>query len=372
MNPNFDDIRPYNDAEAVKALRRCSLNPLTLKVSKFLYPDKSPFFLSRQLRKVSGVTDFQASVMYGAIRSIISQTSDGLEVEGVENLRRCGGACIIMSNHRDIVMDPALLQVALMDAGLPCTELCVGSNLLSVRYVRDLMRSNRMIKVLRGLPAHESYEASQTLSAYIRSGVVGQRRSVWIAQREGRAKDGHDATSQAVLKMLDMSGDKSFEANWLELPIVPMTISYEYESCDALRARELLISRDCKYVKKPGEDVHSILTGIRQRKGGIRIIFGEPLRPDEIAAAGALKGNARYKALCAAIDARIVGNRHLWKTNCIAHDILNADSKYAARYSVQELEAFETYMERQLDTVESSLDREELRKIFLGIYAAQA
>ena len=377
---------------------------MTLKVSRFLFPDKSPFYLTGLLRKVEGVRDFQENVMSKSIKSILDQTSDGLEISGIENLRKIKGGYVVISNHRDIVMDPSILEYALFSAGMPLTELCVGSNLLSVGYVRNLMRSNRMIKVMRGLPARGILESSKVLSAYIRNSVRSDGRPVWIAQREGRAKDSLDATEQAVLKMLDMSGDKSFVDNWLELPVVPMSISYEYESCDALRARELYIRKhQGSYTKRKGEDLNSILTGIRQYKGKVHIHFCEPLGKSDIEAAAELKGNLRYKSLCAAIDAKINGSYAIWNTNIIAAALLNGNNSDlsnvrsavsireilptswvpslfgsqslpnghdTSKISSKEIQNFKDYIERKLDTVMSKeIDRAELREILLHIYS---
>lgn len=372
----FDDIRPYNDSEAAAALHKAAFNPLSLRVSKYLFPNESIFYFPHLLRNVESVSDFQENVMSKCIEAIMNKTSDGILVKGIDNIKNLNSAYVVISNHRDIVMDPAILELTLFREGLPLTELCVGSNLLSLGYVRNLMRSNRMIKVMRGMSSREIYECSQTLSSYIRHTVCETGRPVWIAQREGRAKNGLDATEQAVLKMLNMSGSGSFEDNWKSLPVIPMSISYEYESCDALRARELLISRTEKYVKKKGEDINSILTGIRQKKGHVCICFGKAITNEEIETAAANNGNERFRTLCSILDSRIVEGYHLWKTNYIAADLINsnegdnANKKYSDKYSAEDLKSFERFTDKQLDTVDVSQEsRAELREIYLRIYA---
>ncbi len=269
------------------------------------------------------------------------------------------------------MLDPALIQYALKCAWLPYTEICVGSNLLSNRLIEDLMRSNRMIKVIRGIKARELYLSSRRLSSYIRDSIVSGRSSIWIAQREGRTKNGLDTTEQGLLKMFDMSGTKGFEENFLELNIVPMSISYEYESCDARKARELLLRREGPYKKKPKEDLHSILTGIRQQKGHIHLEVGEPLTPQEIAEAARCEKNDRYQAIRHALDLRIIDGYKLWKTNYMAHDLLYARHEFydAGLYTLEELHAFEDYVDHKLGKLERRLDRSELTRIFLGIYA---
>jgi len=366
----FEDIRPYNDQEAVKALRKVAANPLMWGVSRYLFPQENIFYLSSLLKKVKGVDDFQASIMSKVVKSIIDKTTDGIFVEGVENLKEIRGKYLIMSNHRDIVLDPALLQYVLFINKLPLTELCVGSNLLSRPVVKDLMRSNRMIKVMRGQAARDTYFSSSVLSEYIRKQISEGFSSVWIAQKEGRSKNGLDLTGRAVLKMLDMSGSsKDFIENWKELKIVPMSISYQYESCDALKAKELLISRDRKYVKKRGEDLNSIITGIRQKKGKVYISFDKPLGLQELELASQEKANARYRKLASIIDSHIRGNFHLFDNNYIAHDMLSGEKTYSNNYTPEAYENFASYMEGQLSKLDKSLDREELRKIFLEIYA---
>ena len=273
-----------------------------------------------------------------------------------------------MSNHRDIILDPAFTQIILHRNQMPLTEICVGDNLLKSKTIEGLIRSNRMIKVIRGISARELYLSSQVLSKYIRESITTGKSSVWIAQREGRTKDGIDMTEQGLLKMFDMSGTGDFVENFLELNIVPLSISYEYEPCDILKAREILISRTQKYVKTENEDLQSIIIGIKQPKGNVHLNFGDPLREDEIREASVCDKNDRYRSIRHAVDVRVINGYRLWNTNYIAYDLANHTFKYADRYTPEEVEAFTAYTEHQLDQVEPTLNREELRDIFLRIY----
>ncbi len=369
---DFCDIRPYTDAEAVEALKRVSRHPMTPVISKYLFPDLPAGTLSHMLRGIGSVDQFQDEIMYAVVEAVIAKTSAGLTWEGLEHIQALEGRkFLLISNHRDIVLDPALIQYMLRQAGLPTTEICVGSNLLGSQLVEDLMRSNRMIKVIRGIGARKLYLSSQLLSSYIRTSITSDRASIWIAQREGRTKDGVDKTEQGLLKMLEMSGEDSFEENFQALSIVPVSISYEYESCDSRKAREMLLRRDGPYVKKPKEDLHSILTGIRQQKGHIHLQIGEPLTADEIAEAARADKNERYHILRHTLDNRIIGGYRLWKTNYMAHDLLYAKSEYAGAgvYTMADLVAFEKYIAHKLGKLENRLDKAALREIFLGIYA---
>ena len=367
---DFGDIRPYTDEEAVEALGRVSRHPMTPVISKYLFPDLPASTMSHMLRGIGSVDQFQNEIMYAVVEAVIAKTSAGVTWSGAEHLKSLGNKKFLMiSNHRDIVLDPALIQYMLKQEGLPTTEICVGSNLLGSQLVEDLMRSNRMIKVIRGVGVRELYHSSQLLSRYIRESIMSGRASIWIAQREGRTKDGFDATEQGLLKMLEMSGEESFEENFKALDIVPLSISYEYESCDARKAREVLLRREGPYVKKETEDLHSILTGIRQQKGHIHLEIGEPLRAEEIAAAAREDKNERYHLLRQVLDHRIIGGYKLWKTNYMAHDLLHGDARYATKYTAADLAQFEKYIAHKLGKLERRLDQKALREIFLGIYA---
>ena len=372
MNENeFEDIRPYTDAEAVEALARMSRHPMMPVVSKYLFPSVPASAMSHMLRGIGSIDQFQNEVMMGVIDGILARTSDGFTCSGIEHLKGIQGRFLAVSNHRDIVLDPALIQYVMKQAGLPFTEICVGSNLVTSQLLEDLLRSNRMIKVIRGIKARELYLSSQRLSQYIRERITSGGASIWIAQREGRTKNDLDTTEQGLLKMFDMSGTGTFEENFRELNIVPMSISYEYESCDARKAREVLLRREGPYVKKEDEDLHSILTGIRQAKGHIHLEIEEPLTAEEIFEASKCEKNDRYQSIRHLLDRRIIAGYKLWKTNYMAHDLLYDKREFAeaGKYTEQDLAAFEKYIGHKLGKLERRLDRAELRKIFLGIYA---
>ena len=365
----FTDISPYTDAEAVEALGKLADHPAVVEVSKAIFPDKEPEFLRKILKSVKSIDEFQVLVMNKAVEWVLSTTAHNFSYDGIGNLKKINGKFLAMSNHRDIILDPAITQVVLYRNAIPMTEIAVGSNLLTNKYIEYLIRSNRMIKVIRGINARQLYLSSQVLSKYIRECITSGRSSIWIAQREGRAKDGIDTTEQGLLKMLDMSGTADFTTNFEELNIVPLSISYEYEPCDILKARERLISRTQKYVKGSREDLISIMTGIEQQKGNIHLNIGSPLTHDEIEAASCCNKNDRYQAIRHAVDVRIIEGYKLWKTNYIGYDMVNHTFKYRDKYTPEDVAQFTEYVEHQLDKVEKSLCRADLRDIFLRIYA---
>ncbi len=365
----FTDISPYTDAEAVEALGKLADHPAVVEVSKAIFPDKEPEFLRKILKSVKSIDEFQILVMNKAVEWVLSTTAHNFSYDGIGNLKKINGKFLAMSNHRDIILDPAITQVVLYRNAIPMTEIAVGSNLLTNKYIEYLIRSNRMIKVIRGINARQLYLSSQVLSKYIRECITSGRSSIWIAQREGRAKDGIDTTEQGLLKMLDMSGTADFTTNFEELNIVPLSISYEYEPCDILKARERLISRTQKYVKGSREDLISIMTGIEQQKGNIHLNIGSPLTHDEIEAASCCNKNDRYQAIRHAVDVRIIEGYKLWKTNYIGYDMVNHTFKYRDKYTPEDVAQFTDCVEHQLDKVEKSLCRADLRDIFLRIYA---
>ena len=365
----FSDIAPFNDEEAAAALARVSLHPATPWVSKYIFPNQPETYLRDILQSIHSVDEFQSLVMSKAVEWVIKTTVKEFTYNGLENIKSIGGCYLAMSNHRDIILDPAFTQIVLFRNNLPMTQIAVGDNLLSHKSVELLIRSNRMIKVIRGISARELYLSSQLLSKYIRETVTSGTASVWIAQRQGRTKNGIDTTEQGLLKMCDMSGTKDFVQNFMELNIVPMSISYEYESCDILKARELLISRSQKYVKTENEDLQSILMGIKQQKGNVHLEINKPLSEEEIREAAVCDKNDRYQSIRRCLDRRIISGYKLWKTNYMAYDIVNPGGKYSDKYTPAELESFKAYIEGQLKKVEPTLDQDELRDILLHIYS---
>ncbi len=364
----FESISPYTDEEAAEALSKLADYPAVGIASQHFFPEESPDFLKNILKQIKTVDQFQEIVMSKFVRWVLDHTAKNFSYDGISNIDP-EKAFLALSNHRDIILDPAITQIILYDNRMPLTEIAVGDNLITNKAIEYLIRSNRMIKVIRGVSARELYLSSQMLSKYIRLNITHNRRSIWLAQRQGRTKNGYDMTEQGLLKMLDMSGQGDFQQNFEELNIIPMSISYEFEPCDILKAREIVISRTQKYVKAEGEDLNSIMVGIMQQKGNIHLNIGTPLTSEEIAEAAKCDKNDRYQLIRHAVDLRVVEGYKLWKNNYVAFDILNSTDKYSSEYQTEDKEKFVAYMEHQLGTVEPGLNRDELREVFLGIYA---
>ena len=364
----FESISPYTDEEAAEALSKLAEFPLLSQVSRQFFPEETPDFLKNLLKSIKTIDDFQILVMQKFVRWVLEHTARNFSYDGVANIDP-EKKFLALSNHRDIMLDPAITQLILYTNGIPMTEIAVGDNLITNQTIEWLIRSNRMIKVVRGISARELYLSSQMLSKYIRLNITNQRSSIWLAQRQGRTKNGYDITEQGLLKMLDMSGPADFQTNLEELNIIPMSISYEYEPCDILKAREMVISRKRKYVKAEGEDFNSIMTGIMQQKGNIHLNIGKPLTSEEISEAAKCDKNDRYQLIRHAVDVRVIEGYKLWKNNYVAYDLANQSYKYSHLYEPDDVEQFVAYMQKQLDTVEPEINREDLRRIFLDIYA---
>ena len=368
---DIDAIGPFKtDAEAVDAFQHIAASPVLPKISKYFYLDKEGDYLKEQLLQMKSIDDFQYVIMSRIVKRILETTAHNFSYDGIANVED-GRKFLMLSNHRDIILDPAILQWVLYQNNLQPTEICVGDNLIQNKFIEYLIRSNRMIKVIRGVSARELYLSSQRLSRYIRKSITTGESSVWLAQRQGRTKDGYDTTEQGLLKMLDMSGRPGcFKENFEELNIVPMSISYEIEPCDILKAREMFITkRDGKYVKGKGEDLNSILVGVTQQKGNIHLNIGTPLTSEELSLASLCDKNDRYQYIRHAVNIRVVDGYRLWKNNYIAYDMLNEGGRFAGKYSEEDKNRFAAYMEHQLDTIEPELDRVGVREYFLKIYA---
>lgn len=365
----FDDIRPYDDAETAAALKRASNNRLMEQISAFLFPGKDPDILRNTLNTIHSVDDFQTRVMYPAVKSIISKTTKGLSYEGLDYFR--GGSCYTMlSSHRDIVLDSAFIQYILKDNYLPLTEIAVGDNLIYNQFVEDLMRSNRMIKVARTTSPHEAYESSCKLSAYIRNRLQDENpASVWISHRNGRTKDGFDQTEQGLLKMLSLSGEGDFVENMSGVRIMPVSISYEIEPCGIRKAYETYIKKvKGMYVKRPGEDLESIVYGIVQYKGRVHVAFCKPVTVEELSECSGLAKNERFRALARIIDDRILESWKIWPTNIAALELL--EGRPASNKPVTE--EFEKNLAEDLRTLPLSGSRKAIKEILIRIYATPA
>lgn len=365
---NFDDIRPYYDHEVQEVLQRLSKDPLFMQLVNYFWPDMTHEQAMEKVRKVNRNIDFQIEFMDQAIKAIVATTSNGLTSSGFENIKP-NEKYLFIANHRDILLDSAILQILLHKHGHETSEITFGNNLMEQGFITDFGRVNRMFTVQREGTARELYDISKKLSAYIRHTIVDKKVSVWIAQRNGRTKDGNDQTQTGLLKMLNISGNGNFAESFKQLKVVPLTISYEYEPCDALKVQELHLSTlHTKYKKAPGEDLNSIITGIKQPKGRIHMAVGKPIS-DELDEINKLENeNEKIKQLTNLIDRQIFADYKLWPVNYVALDLLEGTTENSSAYTDKDKNDFIAYVNKHIEKLNG--EKEPLYNWFLRIYAA--
>ena len=361
----FNDIRPYYDSEIPEAMHRLARHPALPTVMDFLFPGEDVEAMRNQIERVESADTFQRQVMKPVIGRIIEKTCQVFTTEGLQDLDG-SRSYLFVSNHRDIMLDASLLTYELVAKGLPSPEITFGANLMQGQFVIDVGKSNKMFRVERpGRDIREFYKASEHLSDYIRTTIRQKKQSVWIAQRNGRTKDGMDRTDQAIVKMFAMSGSQDRVKAIAQLNIVPIAISYEWEPCDLLKAVEMYKSAQGPYQKQPDEDLHSIITGVLQQKGRVHMAICQALTEDELRPFENLPANAFYKKVASIIDSRICGAYRLFPNNYIAHDILHAADTYCVHYTREQKQRFKEYISHLLP----ENGKETIRRILLGIYA---
>lgn len=362
----FADIRPYAEAEIAPAMRRIADSELFPLLASYVFPDRKIDDVREHIRSITTTARFQHEVMSKVNEQVIKRSMTDFTYNGIDNLDR-DKRYLFVSNHRDIMLDSSLLQYILHINGHETTEITFGANLMSHPLVIDIGKSNKMFRVERGGNIREFYQASLLNSEYIRHTISEKRQSVWIAQRNGRTKDGMDRTEPGLVRMFasSMPGDKIRALS--ELNIVPVSISYEWETCDILKTLELYASRFGKYVKRPGEDLNSILTGIVADKGHVHIEICNPLNIDELLVFEGLTNQEYFKAVARIIDRRINASYHIHPTNYIAYDMRYGMTKYSDRYTSDQRQAFCDRLESL--SCYSDYEPVVLMDIFLGIYA---
>ena len=365
---NFDLLRPYFDSESKDVMERIAKYESYHKAMAFIFPTMSKEEIIKKALDTKSPYEFQTGYMRHAIWSIVNQSSDGLTWSGLDKLDK-DKAYLYIANHRDILLDSAILQIILDKEEFETSEITFGSNLMDNGFITDFGRMNRMFAVKREGTVKELYEISRQLSAYIRHTIVDKNTSVWIAQRNGRTKDGNDLTQTGLLKMLNLSNNnKDFKTSISELNIVPLTISFEYEPCDKLKVQELYLSSlHSKYIKAPGEDLTHILTGIKQPKGKIHLAFGTPIQKELDEFDNISNENEKIKQLTNIIDKQIHQNYKLNPVNYIAYDMIHQTNLFQNNYTEAEKQQFIEYTNQQISQLIG--EEEILRNLFIKMYS---
>lgn len=358
-NTKFDDIRPYYDSEIHDALERITRWNLIPQILRFIYPQEKVEDAMARLRNVNSVKELQTTFMYDAICRIVKTTSDGFTCSGLDYIKR-GRPYLYISNHRDITLDAFLLQMIFISQQRDTSYIVFGNNLIGSPLMRDLFLSNKLIQMERGGGnPRVFYRSLQHLSEYIHHLIVDERQSVWIAQKNGRSKDGIDSTAPAIVKMLSLGGgDVNASKTLADLHIVPLSISYEWDPCDLMKANELYHKAHGGYHKVEGEDTNSVATGIIGSKGHIHLSIGKPLSAIELKAEST-RDLAEHVADI--LDRRIQKLYRLMPTNYLAYDLLNGINQHRQRYTSETKNKFLQRMNQLPDA--------EMQRIFLEMYA---
>lgn len=369
----FDAIRPFEPEELPAVYDRLLANKQFLTVLNHIYPNVPIEIIAMKMRECKTSLEFQKAFCYKFIKDLLKKLSTGYDMD-------CSALDIkknytFMSNHRDIVLDSAILDVLLIDVGFDTTcEIAIGDNLLGLPWVKDLARLNKSFIVRRGLPLREMLLASKLLSRYMHFAIAEKHENIWIAQRPGRAKDSDDRTSISVLKMMTMGAKGSVIELLRELNVVPLTISYEFDPCDYLKAIELQQRRDNEQWKKGDtDDILSMQTGIMGFKGRIHYHCAPCINEFLNTIPADSPKDEVLKLVADHLDHEIHRNYKLFPANYVALDKLRGDDKYKSLYTIEDKDFFDNYINSQLAKVQMEhADKDFLREQMLTMYANPA
>ncbi|MFV0583800.1 MAG: 1-acyl-sn-glycerol-3-phosphate acyltransferase [Parabacteroides gordonii] len=349
---NFDDIRPLNNDEVKDAIEALVTNEDFERAFRYIKPDVNWKEFSETMRSFKTKEDFKSKLAYEAVMMVANKTTFSLTISGRSRLPKDKKPCTFISNHRDIVLDASFLNVMLYDVGYGMTQVAIGDNLMIRPWIETLVRLNNSFIVKRGVSVRQMLDVSRTLSAYVRHTINETKESIWIAQREGRAKDSNDRTQGSVLKMLNMSGGKDIVSNIMDLNIFPVAISYEYDPCDFLKAKEFQMKRDDPdYVKSQRDDLLSMETGILNNKGRVHFTLTEPINDQLAALDRNMEKNELIAAIASIIDKEIYKHYRFYPCNYVAYDMLTGTKRFSGNYGLRDKKHFEEYLQGQLDKI---------------------
>ncbi len=368
----FQDIAPYNDTQFKERLQKLVTEPGFEHAVRYVMPDVDYPRFVENLTKVSTQDQFQRYVMGHFLEQLEANTTDGISIDGLENCKE-GRNYTFITNHRDIVLDASFLNLGFIRHDMPITQVAIGNNLLIYDWITDLVKLNRSFIVKRDVKMVAALEAAKQLSSYIDYTINELHESVWIAQREGRAKDSNDLTQESLIKMLSLAGGGSVKENLLRINLCPVSISYEYDPNDYLKAREFLLKlRDPHFKKSQRDDLFSMETGILKYKGRVMFRVGKCINQ----ALEQFPSDQRLEVIreaCRLIDNEIHAGYEIYQCNYIAYDELENTTEFASKYTPEDVEKFSSYINRQLDKVDltdiTPDEREYMRRMMLTMYA---
>ncbi len=371
VSPNFEDIRPLNQDEVQAAIEELLASEEFRHALRYVKPDLDWDQLSAAMRACKTKEQFKSTLAYDAVMTVAKKTTFSLTISGRSRLPEGKPACTFISNHRDIVLDASFLNVMLYDVGYGMTQVAIGDNLLIRPWIKTFVRLNNSFIVKRGVSVRQMLEVSSTLSAYINHTIKDTKESIWIAQREGRAKDSNDRTQPSVLKMLCMAGGKDIIGNLKSLNIVPVAISYEFDPCDYLKAQEFQLKRDNpEYHKTQRDDLLNMETGILNNKGRVHFTISQLINDQLDQLDPNMDRNELFAAVASIIDKEIYRHYRFYPNNYVAYDLLSGTRRFSDHYGLKDKRTFEEYLQKQLDKIViPNKDENFLRKKILEMYA---
>ncbi|MCQ2306768.1 MAG: 1-acyl-sn-glycerol-3-phosphate acyltransferase [Bacteroidales bacterium] len=368
----FEDIRSFTTEEIPEAMRLLSEDATAAKIVKLVFGEENFDEARKMLLTIKTSDELQKKILTHCKRWIVSNSMENVETQGFDTIQN-GKPYLFTGNHRDITLDAFMLQISMVENGLNSCNIAFGSNLILNKTIEIFSKANKMFKVERSQNIRELAKNSQHLSDYIRY-LIKERQSVWIAQRNGRTKDGNDKTDHGIITMFSMSGDRNdLITNLSELNITPVATSYEFEPCAMMKARERYITEsDGKYVKKPMEDMDSMISGIWKKKGMMNIAICQSITRDDLNEYEGADKRIVIQAVADLIDKRIYENYRLYPNNFIAYDWLSGTSTFKSHYTEEDKKTFKAYCDKIFSKLYEELGSEaetRFTEILLGIYA---
>lgn len=370
---NFSDIAPYDDSEFHSKMENLVKEPGFLHAVNYTMPLEDVPALIDELLKIDNKYDFQTQVMFPFLEMLAKTTTSGITLGGVKYLNPSMSYTFI-TNHRDIVLDASFLNLAFLRKGYPTSEVAIGNNLLIFDWISDLVRLNKSFIVKRNTGLREGLEAAKKLSAYIHYCILEKHEAVWIAQREGRAKDSSDHTQESLIKMLAIAGQGQFIDKLKEINLMPVSISYEYDPNDYLKVREFLMKRrNPDFKKSQRDDLFSMETGLLQFKGKVHFQLTPRINSKLDQIGDFSDNNKAAKHVGCIIDQAIHRSYEIFEINYIAFDLLHNTQRFSRKYTPEKKEEIMAYFNRQLDKVDlpdiTSEERDYMREMILTMYS---
>lgn len=358
VTPNeYSDICPFSDSEFHEKMEELVKEPGFKHAVTWVLPDIDFEAFCQGLLAIDNKRDFQVNIMYPFLEMLAKKTTNGISDTGIENID-INKSYTMITNHRDIVLDASFMNLSLLRRNYKTTEVAIGNNLLIYPWIEDLVRLNKSIVVKRDVGMRQALEAAEQLSGYIHFALTQKHESVWIAQRQGRAKDSSDGTQESLIKMLGIAGGKDYIDNIMEVNLLPVAISYEFDPNDYLKAREFLLKKKFPDFKKTQrDDLFSMETGLLQNKGRVHFSF-TPCINDQLEELRGLEKTEQVERICKIIDSNIHCHYRIYPCNHIAYDRRFKTDRFKNEYTEADIESFTTYLNGQLEKVKKEVDFE--------------